>query len=71
MARERQYHRGIGACAIEAPKSEGCKRGDILVGQATVKAFKHGWALLGSRFTSNKLRAIEHAKRIDRMLVRG
>lgn len=71
MGRGRTINRGIGGDAIEAPKSENCKRGDILVGQATVKAFKHGWALIGSRFTSNKSRAIEHAKRIDRMLVRG
>lgn len=71
MARGRNITRGIGGDAIEAPKSCDCKHGDILVGMATVKAFRHGWALIGSKFTSKKSTAIAHAKRIDRMLVRG
>lgn len=68
MARGRTISRGVTAEAIEAPRSTDCKHGDILVGKATVKAFKHGWALIGFKFTSNKSKAIAYAQRINRML---
>ncbi|WP_351122670.1 hypothetical protein [Shewanella sp. T24-MNA-CIBAN-0130] len=42
--------------------------GDIIYGTGRTAAHKDGWSLIGNRFTTNKLEAIEHAKRLDRML---
>lgn len=55
--------------AIECPSEQLCKRGDIIFGSATVKAFKHGWALVGGRFTSKKRIAVNHAKQIHRLMM--
>jgi hypothetical protein len=43
---------------------------DIVFGLGVTTAHKNGWCLIGDRFTTNKAAAIEHTKRIDRMLKR-
>jgi len=44
--------------------------GDIVFGLGVTTAHKNGWCLIGDRFTTSKATAIEHTKRIDRMLRR-
>ncbi len=44
--------------------------GDIVYGHGVTTAHKNGWCLIGDRFTTSKATAIEHTKRIDRMLKR-
>lgn len=57
-------------CPFERAPQMNNLQGDIVFGQGVTTAHKNGWCLVGDRFTTHKAVAIEHTKRIDRMLKR-